>query len=108
MALSIDGSKSEAQAIAGVCSELAAVLAKVDIIIEHNSDMSIDWAAGALPAYIVEDAEGNINGLPFDRVSVANAIGSFLQFRNLMTNQAATTGDHVGNVNKLAQAMPVN
>ena len=46
MALSVDGSRTEAQAIALVCNELAGLLAKVDVIIEHNSDLSIDWAAG--------------------------------------------------------------
>jgi hypothetical protein len=107
MALSVDGSKSEAQAIAQVCTELAAVLAKADVILEHNSDISIDWAASELPAYIAEDASGNLNGLLFDRASVANAIGSLAQFRNLMTNQAVTQGDHLGNINKLATAMPV-
>jgi hypothetical protein len=107
MARSVDGSKVEAESVAQVCSELAAVLAKANVILEHNSDISIDWAAGSLPAYIVEDAVGNINGLLFDRASVANAIGSLAQFRNLLTNQAVTQGDHLGNINKLATAMPV-
>ena len=107
MARSVDGSKVEAEAVASVCTELAAVLAKANLILEHNSDLSIDWASGSLPSYIVEDAVGNINGLLFDRASVANAIGSLAQFRSLMTNQTVTQGDHLGNINKLATAMPV-
>tara|TARA_R110000822_G_scaffold131261_3_gene268221 strand:- start:563 stop:889 length:327 start_codon:yes stop_codon:yes gene_type:complete len=107
MALSIDGSRSEAQAIAQVCTELAAILAKADVILEHNSDQSIEWAAAQLPAYIAEDAQGNINGLLFDRASVSNAVGSLAQFRALMTNQAVAQGDHLGNINKLATAMPL-
>ena len=107
MALSVDGSRTEAQAIASVCNELAGLLAKVDVIIEHNSDLAIDWAAVSLPNYIAEDAQGNINGLLFDRASVANAIASLDQFRKLMTNQAASQGDHIGNINKLANPMPL-
>jgi len=107
MALSTGGTRQQAQAIAQVCNEIAAVLAKVDVILEHNSDQSIDWGAQSLPAYITEDGDGNIAGLLFDRASVANAIGSMLQFRNLMTDQAITQGDHLGNINKLANAMVV-
>lgn len=107
MALSFGGTRSEAQAISQICTELAAVLAKADVILEHNSDLSIDWAAQTLPAYITEDADGNISGLLFDRASVANAIGSLAQFRNLMTGQVVSEGDHLGNINKLSNAMPV-
>ena len=107
MALSTDVAKLEANAIATVCSELASVFAKIDTILEHNSDMAIDWAAGELPAYISEDVDGNITGMGFDRSSVSNAIGSLDNVRNLMTNQAATTGDHLGNINKLSRPMPL-
>ena len=107
MALSKDVSKLEAVAVQQVCTELAVVLAKADIILEHNSDLSIDWAAGTLPAYIEEDGDGNINTLTFDRASVANAIGSLDQFRKLLTNQAVSQGDHLGNLNKLARPMPL-
>lgn len=107
MALSTDVSRLEAVAIQLVCNELAAVLAKIDVILEHNSDLSIDWAAASTPAYIDEDAAGNINTLTFDRTSVSNAIGSLDNVRKLMTNQVVTQGDHLGNVNKLARAMPL-
>lgn len=107
MALSTDVSKLEASAVETVCTELAVLFAKVNTILEHNSDLSIDWAAGSLPAYIAEDPDGNIDGLRYDRTSVANAIGSLDQVRKLMTNQAVTQGDHLGNINKLARAMPL-
>ena len=107
MALSTDVSKQEAIAIEGVCTDLAIVLAKIDILLEHNSDLSIDWAAATLPDYIAEDADGNIDGTRFDRSSVANVIGSLDNIRKLMTNQATSQGDHLGNVNKLARPMPI-
>lgn len=107
MSLSTEISKQEAIAVEQVCTDFAVLWAKVQTILEHNSDLSIDWAAGSTPAYIDEDADGNINGLRFDRTSVANAIGSLAQLRNLLTSQAVTQGDHLGNINKLARPMPL-
>lgn len=72
---------------------------KINDFLEYNSDQAIDWAAGSTPAYIPEDADGNIDGLQFSRQAVANAIGSLDQLRSLMTNQAAAQGDHLGNLN---------
>ena len=107
MALSTDVTKFQANAIENVCTELAAVLAKINVILDHNSDMAIDWAADPKPAYIEEDADGNIASLRYDRSSVANAIGSLDQVRRLMSNEAATQGDHLGNINKLSRPMPL-
>lgn len=102
MALTHEKVVTEAQAIKSVCDLIAAALSAADEILEHNSDLSIDWAAGATPAYITEDGDGNISGLTFTRQQVANAVGSLDQFRNLLTNQAVSQGDHLGNVNQLA------
>lgn len=109
MALSTEISKHEAIAIEQVCTELAAMLAKIDMILEHNSDLAIDWAAGVTPSYIAEDVDGNIDGVRFSRSDVSNAVGSLDWVRKLMTNQDLTgaQGDHLGNVNKLARPMPL-
>lgn len=107
MALSADVSKLEAVAIQRVCNGVAEMLAKIDVVLEHNSDLSIDWAGDPLPDYISEDAAGNIATLNYDRASVANAIGSLDEIRKLLTNQATTQGDHLGNINKLAAPMPL-
>lgn len=107
MALSTDVTKFQANAIENVCTELAAVLAKINVILDHNSDMSIDWTADPKPAYIEEDADGNIASLRYDRASVGNAIGSLDQVRRLMNNEVATQGDHLGNINKLSRPMPL-
>lgn len=90
-------------AVANTCSQLAEQLvdlyAKINDFLEYNSDQAIDWAAGSTPAYIPEDGDGNIDGLTFSRQAVANAIGTLAQFRNLLTNQTVSEGDHLGNLN---------
>jgi uncharacterized protein YdbL (DUF1318 family) len=107
MAYSAELTKTEAIAISAICNAVAEVLAKIDVVLEHNSDLAIDWGAATTPGYITEDADGNISGLTFDRASVANAIGSLDQARKLFTNQDVAQGDHLGNINKLARAMPL-
>jgi hypothetical protein len=107
MALSADRTRITAASIESVCTEMVALLAKIDVILEHNSDVSIDWGGDPKPAYIDEDANGNINGLYFSRSQVGNAIFSLDQVRRCLTNQTITQGDHLGNLNQLARAMPL-
>lgn len=174
-----------AAAIAQVSNELARVLARVNQVLEHNSDQAIDWsmpapktftaatatdvltatahgmangqkvrlsnAGGALPAgllagtdyYVVNaaantfqvstgvggaaatfttdgtgthtcqpvpnymdlESNGNLKDKAYTPAAVSNAIGSLDQVRRLLTNQAATTGDHLGNLNQLASPL---
>ena len=56
-----------------------------------------------VPAYLTEDEDSNLSGLTYDRVQVANAIGSFTQLRNAFNNSVVTQGDHLGNLNQLAR-----
>lgn len=107
MANSIAKSRVEAASVEVVCTQMAVLLAKVRTLLDHNSDQAIDWAAQSPPDYIDEDTDGNINGLAFSRQAVANAIGSLDQFRRLMENESVTQGDHLGNINQLARAMPL-
>lgn len=102
MALSTVTSAREAAAIAGAAEQAVALLRKIKEVLEHNSDMSHDWAAGSTPAYIEEDADGNINGLPYSRTDVANAVGTLDQIRKAYENEAVTQGDHLGNLHKLS------
>lgn len=104
MALTSTISSTEAQAIKTVCDSVAQMLLVIDSALEHNSDLAIDWAAAEKPAYIDEDAAGNISGQPYSRADVANAIGSLNWIRSLLKNQNMTgsQGDHLGNINKLA------
>jgi hypothetical protein len=93
--------------LAHISSELAEVLAKINVILEYNSDMAIEWSAAELPAYITEDENGNISGCTYSRTDVSNVVFSLDQVRKLMTNQAVTQGDHLGNINKLSKPMPL-
>jgi len=90
--------------VSAVAEKLVDLLAEVNDILEYNSDQAIDWAAGSTPAYIPEDADGNIDGLQFSRQAVANAIGSMAEFRDFMQNAAVTQGDHLGNFNLVSEA----
>lgn len=102
MALQYSLVQQEADAIKAVCDDVVRVFARVNTMLEHNSDLAIDWGAGATPAYITEEANGNLSGRTFTRQQVANAIGSLDQIRRLLTNLAASQGDHLGNFNLLA------
>ena len=95
----------EAQAIAAVCDEVKSLYVRIHEVLEHNSDLSIDWAATIPPSYITEDVNGNIQGLLYTRQQVANAIFSLDWIRRLLTNQsmAGSQGDHLGNINQLAR-----
>jgi SAM-dependent MidA family methyltransferase len=96
--------QAEADAIANIANRTAKLLADLHKVLEHNSDLAIDWGAGSTPAYITEEANGNLSGRTFTRQEVANAIGSLDWVRKLLTNQTMTgsQGDHLGNLNKLA------
>lgn len=94
-----------ADATQSVCESVAYLLTRIDWLLEHNSDMSIDWGAVETPAYITEDDKGNIYGRYCTRQNVANAIGSLDQIRKLLTNQAVTQGDHLGNVNLVSRPL---
>jgi hypothetical protein len=96
---------NEAAALENICSQLSTLTATVEQFVKHNTHLAIDWGAGSTPAYINEEANGNLLGKGFTRQQVANAIGSLTQLRNLMNNQAVTEGDHLGNLNQLARPL---
>lgn len=110
MAINREVVENEADAVRNVCEEMVRLFSRIHWILEHNSDLSIDWAAGTTPAYITEIqagavGAGNIDTRPFTRQQVANAIGSLDQIRKLLTNQATSQGDHLGNLNVLARPL---
>lgn len=105
MALAYPLVKVEAQAAQLLANEVASLLARLDQFLEHNSDLSIDWGAGSTPAYITEDAAGNLDTLTYSRQAVSNVIGSFAAVRTLLTGGTPSTGDHLGNLNQLAQPL---
>ena len=103
MALSYARVKEEAVAIQLLCEQVRQLQASIASALTHNSNQAIDWAAGSLPSYITEDAACNLDGLNFSRGAVANAIGSLDNLNKLLTNQAVSQGDHIGNLNQLAR-----
>lgn len=80
------------------------LLADAETFLDTNSDLSIDWTTPG--SYIDVDVDNNMNGLGFEPADVSNAITSFDQLKNLFRNSAVTQGDHLGNINKLADTNP--
>ena len=95
----------EADAIAQIAEEATYLLTRIKWLLDHNSDQAIDWAAGSTPAYIEEDADGNLVDRTYTRQNVANAIGSLDQIRKAFENEAVSQGDHLGNLNLLAKPL---
>lgn len=102
-----------ADAIKAVSDEAVRLRAKIETVLAFNSDQAIDWNGdmeepqGSKPDYIDEDADGNIDGRRYSRSDVANAVYSLLQIQNVLDNVDPAQGDHLGNLNKLAQALPI-
>lgn len=103
MALNHQQVLEQARACKQLCSKAATLLSEIKYRLEQNSDVAIDWAAVSTPAYITEDSDGNLQSLNFTRTAVANAIFSLDQVRAVLENGAATQGDHLGNINQLAE-----
>jgi hypothetical protein len=97
----------EANALAALCNEVASLEARINQVLEHNSDLAIDWTAGSTPSYITEDGAGNLSGLPYTRQQVGTAISSLDWIRKLLTNQSMTgsQGDHLGIINLLSRPL---
>lgn len=102
MAMTHTRAAEVAELLQALCTEAKRLHNRVVDALEQNSDLSIDWAGDPKPAYLNEDSDGNLDGFSFTRANVANAIGSLDQFRRLLTNQSLSQGDHLGNVNQLA------
>lgn len=110
MALQYDRVREVGDEFVTLSARVVNDLADIQRLLELNSDLAIDWGAGATPAYISEEASGpgagNLSGRTFSRQDVSNAIGSLDWIRKLLTNQSMTgsQGDHLGNLNKLTPA----
>lgn len=84
---------AEAKALADV---LKSTYSFAKDFVATNSHLSIDWAANPKPAFLNEDAAGNLDGAEFTRAQISNAIGTFAAFIDLMD------GGHLGNLSHLA------
>lgn len=96
--------KLEAEAIAAVCNEMVSLYHRANQLLEHNSDLGVDWA-NAVPPVIEESGSGNLLGLAFTKTAVANAVNALDQFRKYMTNQAVTTGDYLGSLDLVSRPL---
>lgn len=105
MAINREDIEGMADAIREVCEETSKLYARINWVLEHNSDMSIDWGAAEKPAYFDEAVNGDLDSRPFSRLEVSNAIFSLENVRKTLTNQAITQGDHLGNINKIARPL---
>ena len=103
MALTYDRVKLEADQMLELADEVRAVLSHLQQFLTYNTSQAIDWGAGTTPAYIEEDANGNLSGYQFTRQEVSNAIGSLDALRKLLVGEdiSALTGNHLGNFNKI-------
>lgn len=73
--------------------------------LRHNAALSIDWGAQTKPAFLNEDAAGNLDGTSFTRHELSNAIGSLNWIQVLLDNGSLSgaQGDHLGNLEKLTR-----
>lgn len=87
-----------------VSDEAKALHYRLKEFLTTNSNLSIDWGAVNKPAYINEDVAGNLDGFTFTRQQMANMIGSLDNIRKVLDNEAASQGDHLGNINQIASS----
>lgn len=73
--------------------------------VNFTTDGTGTHTAQPVPNYINLEANGNLKDRDYSPAAVSNAIGSLDQIRKLLLNQAASTGDHLGNLNQLAKSL---
>jgi hypothetical protein len=88
---------------AELCTDAKTLLTGITSFLQSNTAFAIDWANETKPANLNEDIDGNLDGLHFSRTEMANVINSLSQIKLLLTGQSVSTGDHLGNLEKLAQ-----
>lgn len=70
-----------------------------------NTHTGVDYSdagAGTKPAYLNEDANGNIDGLDFTRNDYISGIVLLTQLEALFTNNAVTEGDYKSTLARIA------
>jgi DNA-directed RNA polymerase beta subunit len=65
--------------------------------LDTNTHLSIDWGAAQKPAYINEQANGNLEGHEFTRQAISNLIGTFDTLRTTIE------AGHLGNVSNVVK-----
>ena len=83
----------QALAIKALSNDLLKIRSRWDELIDqHNARGFSD--ASPTPAYINEDADGNIDGTTYQTADYINFITLLLQLNNFFDNAAVTQGDY--------------
>lgn len=98
MALTHTRALELAELLGAQATEFLDLYGRMQGLLAHNSALSIDWANASKPAFLNEDAAGNLDGLDFTRAQVANALGTFAAVQELLDN------GHRGNLELIARA----
>lgn len=106
MALTYQRAKEVAAHAKAVATLVKRAHRDATVLLATNSDLAIDWGAQEKPDYIDENEDGTMQDFLFSRQQVANLIGSLDQFVKLLDNQSVTQGDHLGNINQVADVNP--
>lgn len=104
MALTHARAKEVAEHGAAIANEAKRLYYRLTEFLTMNSNQAIDWAGNPKPSFLNESAEGNLDGLHFTRQQLSNLIGSLDQLRKVFANEAVTQGDHLGNINQVADS----
>lgn len=106
MALTYQRAKEVAANAKALATQIKRLHRDAKALLATNSHLQLDWGAQDTPDYITEDEDGNLTDFRFSRTQISNVLGSLDQFVNLMDNKAATQGDHLGNINQVADVNP--
>lgn len=104
MALTFSRVTEVCEHVKSACDDAKALHYKLKELLDTNSDLSIDWGGDPKPDYINEDVDGNVDGFKFTRAEISNVINSLDQLRKTLDNEAVSQGDHLGNINKIADS----
>lgn len=96
--------KEVAEFAATLSNETKVLLSRIEEFLRHNTALAIDWAGDPKPAFLNENVDGNLDGLHFTRLEMANAVNSLNQVKVLLTGGAPSQGDYIGNLEKLAKS----
>lgn len=102
MAMTYARASAVVQEVKATCNDLRSLLSRVDALVAMNIAAGVDWGAGSPPVVLIEDEDGNLQGFTFSRQNVANVIYSLTQLQSLLRNGAVAQGDHIGNVQTVA------
>ena len=95
----------QARAAKALASTLRQAWADCQRLIGHHNANAYSTAGDMTkPAYVNEDAAGNIDGLDFSRGDYVALVVLALQIDALFTNQAVTQGDYRTTAGKVADA----